>query len=467
MMRFIRSAATLLFLAVPNTPAQAQAGAAPAWQAQVDSLVRAELARTGTPGAQIAVAVDGKVVYTRGYGVSDVELQHPVTEHTLFRVGSVTKVFAGTMLAVLAERGSLDLQAPIVRYVPELAGRRVGTVTTHQLLTHTAGWIDNAVPYGRSGASALGEVMVEVTDTLFFTDPGRVISYSNPGYSMAGYVGERAGGRRFAALTESLVLRPLGMPRATFDPLEAMTWDFSQGHVGPPGRPAGVVRPYTHNSAQSAAGFLFATARDLTRLAIALMDSGRIDGEQVLPAAAVQRVVAGYASVPGDSTARYGYGLMQARAPNGLVIWQHGGSINGFDANLAMFPEHRLAVAVTDNRSGPSVSGDLLRLVARSVKGLELPRPSERPARRLATAAERRQIVGRYGSSRTVVELVAEGDSLIFRQNAARLPAFLRGSDAVEIVPPVGDPQLILLVRDSSGRVSDLHLSLRALTRLP
>lgn len=467
MMRFaLPTVLASLALTVGARSACAQAPQPPDWHAAVDSLVEAELARTGTPGAQVAIALDGEVIYTRGYGHRDAELALPVTERTLFRVGSVTKMVAGLTLATLAERGQLDLQAPIARYVTELEGRRVGTVTTHQLLTHTAGWMDQALPYGRSGAGALGEVMVEVTDTLFFTEPGRVTSYSNPGYSMAGYVGERAGGRRFAALVESLVLRPLGMQRATFDPLQAMTWDFSQGHVGPPGRPAGVVRPYTHNSAQSAAGFLFASAAEMAQVAIALMDSGRLNGEQVLPANAVAEVVAPHVPVPGLFDASYGYGITQPRLPNGLKVWQHGGSINGFDALVTMFPAQRLAIVLLDNRNGPSVNG-FTEFVARRVADLELPQPPAIPERRAATPAERAALLGRYGAGRMVVELRAQGDSLQLLQNGVPSPVWMRGGDAIEVVPPAGPPQLLVLVRDGAGRVTHLSFSMRALARLP
>ena len=181
-----------LLLLAPGLPA-ASAQSTPDL-APLDTLIVSELARTGTPGASVAVVVGGRIAYAKGFGVADVERGDPVTTETLFRVGSVTKMFTGALLAHLAEAGRIDLQAPISRYVPELAGKRVGTVTAHQLLTHTAGWLDNAVPYGRMGEGALGEVMTEVGDTLFITEPGRVLSYSNPGYSMLGFVAERAGG---------------------------------------------------------------------------------------------------------------------------------------------------------------------------------------------------------------------------------------------------------------------------------
>ena len=233
----LRPVALAAIVAVVATPSSAQtqeSAPAPAWAPRLDSLVMSELARTKTPGAQVAVALDGHVIYSRGYGVADIETGRPVTPLTLFRVGSVTKMVTGVILAQLAVEGKIDLQAPISRYVTELAGRRVGAVTTHQLLTHTAGWIDNAVPYGRMGEGALGEVMREVTDTMFFTEPGRVISYSNPGYSMAGCVAERASGRRYGDLADEMVLRRMGMPHATFRPLRALTHDFSQGHIGQP-----------------------------------------------------------------------------------------------------------------------------------------------------------------------------------------------------------------------------------------
>ena len=104
--------------------------------------MRAELARAKVPGAQIAVVEKGRLAYTKGYGVADAESGRAVTERTLFLTASVTKLVTAALLAQLAAEGTVDLQAPISRYVPELAGRRVGAATTHQLLVQSAGWAD-------------------------------------------------------------------------------------------------------------------------------------------------------------------------------------------------------------------------------------------------------------------------------------------------------------------------------------
>jgi len=423
----------------------------------------AELARTMTPGAQVAIAVNGQVIYSRAFGVADIETGRPVTPQTLFRVGSVTKMVTAAVLTDLAVEGKLDLHAPISRYVTELNGHRVGTVTTHQLLTHTAGWLDNAIPYGRMGEGALGEVMREVSDTLFFTEPGRVISYSNPAYSMAGYVAERAGSARFGALADERVLRKFGMPHASFRPLEVMTRDFSQGHVGMPTNPGTVVRPFTENTAQWAAGFLMASAQDMARFAIALMDNGMLEGQRVMTSEAVRLMTTGSAAIPGDSVANYGYGL-SIGSTFGTRTWQHGGSINGFDANLTMFPDKRVAIVIVDNRSGNPMAG-LNELIAREVARLVVPSASERPSPRTPTAAERSAIVGAYAQGRTRMEFALQGDTLVVRQGGITLPAQMIGTDRVTFSPPGGTPTTMILVRDAQGRVAYLHRSLRALAR--
>lgn len=442
-----------------------QPPASDAWKTQLDSAILAEMARTATPGVQIAVAYRGQIIYAKAYGVADNETSRPVTNATLFRIGSVTKMFTGAAAAELMEQGKLDARAPISQYVPSLAGKRVGAVTMQQLLTHTAGWRDNAVAYGRMGEGALGEVMTEITDTMFITEPGRVISYSNPGFSMAGYVIERAAGERYATVVERMILRPMGMPRATFRPLEVMTTDFSQGHQGPPGQPGRLVRPFTENTAQWAAGFLFASATDVARFAITVMDGGMIDGTRVLSENAVKRLTTGDPSLPGDSVARYGYGML-VTVQDGRRIWQHGGSINGFDATVTMFPDERLAIAITDNRSGPSVSGTT-RIIASGVAGIVPSAPPAELPERVATATERAQLVGHYATGPVRLELAQQGDTLVFRQNGGSFGVRLVGDDRLKVVMPGALPPVMLfIVRDATGRVAYLHQSLRAVPRV-
>lgn len=456
----------LLFGGIALLVRSAGAQSAPAaWQQRLDSAVLAQMAANQTPGVQVAVVYRGEVIYAKAYGVADIETGRPVTNATLFRIGSVTKMVTGAVAAELAEQGKLDLRAPISRYVPSLEGKRVGTVNTHQLLTHTAGWLDNAVAYGRMGEGALGEVMREVSDTMFITEAGRVISYSNPGYSMAGYVIERAAGERYGAVVDRMILRPTGMPHATFRPLEAMTRDFSQGHVGLANARGQLVRPFTENTAQWAAGFLLASATDMARFAAMLMDGGTVGGTRVISEAAARRVVTGDPQIPGDTSATYGYGVMTARQ-NGRRVWQHGGSINGFDATVTMLPDERFAFVITDNRSGAPFTG-LTRIAAEGVAGVTLPSPPAPPAERLPTAEERAQLVGRFAMGPVNVEIVSLGDTLAFRQNGGSLGVRMLGPNELRVKMPGSMPAVnLVLVRDANGRVVYLHQGLRAIPRV-
>jgi CubicO group peptidase (beta-lactamase class C family) len=451
---------------VSASPALAQQDGAAAWTARLDSAVLAELRRTGTPGAQVAVVVDGRIAYSRGYGVADIETGRAVTDRTLFRVGSVTKMVTAAALAQMSATGTIDLQAPIASYVPEIAGKRVGRVTTHQLLTHSAGWLDNAIPYGRMGEGALGEVFREVNDTLFFTEPARVISYSNPGYSMAGYVTEQAGKGRYGDIVERLVLRKMGMPRATFRPLQALTHDFSHGHIGPPGDSLPrIVRPFTENTAQWAAGFLMASAGELARFTIALMDGGRLEGEQVLAPEAVRLMTTGYQDVPGNPDSKYAYGLMVGTS-RGERVWQHGGAINGFDAQVVMFPDRKLSVVMIDNRSGAPLTG-ILELVAEDVAGIA---PAERPAPPTEVevdAATRAQLLGRYAQGRLQVEIAEQDGTLVLKQGPGAVPVVMLSDGRIRATLPNGSTQEMILVRGTDGRVEYLHRGLRSLARQP
>jgi hypothetical protein len=208
-----------------------------------------------------------------------------------------------------------------------------------------------------------------------------------------------------------------------------------------------------------------ASAQDMARFAIAVMDSGRIDGVQAIPAAAVRLMTTGDPRIPGDSLARYAYGLSVGER-GGEPIWSHGGAINGFDSQVLMFPTRRLAIVISDNRSGSPMQG-IIDLVAQEVAGLERPAPPAVEAPLVATRAERALLVGVYQQGTTRVELLERGDSLFLRQGPGEVPAMLVGADRVRAQPPGAPPVTLLLVRGANGRVEYLSQGLRALARQP
>lgn len=463
--RFATGGALLLVASTAN------AQPTPPWAGALDSTVNAALSTSRSPGATVAVVHNGQLVYTKGYGLANVETKLPMTADMLLRVGSVTKMFTGATLASLAEQGQLDMAKPIGTYVTQLAGKRVGTVTTQQLMTHSAGWIDNAVAYGRMGEGALGEVMREVGDTLFFTDAGRTFSYSNPSISMAGYVAEVAGKKRFATLVEERVLRPTGMTLSTFKPLDALTWPIAMGHlVAGPNNPPTIVRPFTENTAQWAAGFLFSSAPELARFTTMLMNEGTLDGKPVLPPAVVRRMTTGYVPHPGGSgldSAMYGYGLVVGRSSmfgKAERVWSHGGAINGYNADVYMLPDRKTAVIVLVNGPGsgiPAIRTKALELALGTV-------PQGRPtaSTRELTAAERSQLVGRYAMGRVMVELKEVDGRLVVVQNGLSIPVMRSGENEIVGTAP-GQGPVRMITRVENGKGAYLYTGSRALARQP
>lgn len=195
----------------------------------LETVIRAELKATRTPGAAVAVIAGGRVVYMRGFGAASVETKAPVTASTLFRLGSTTKMMTGAGLVVLAEKGKIRLDAPIGDVASGLSPK-LARLTAHQLLSNSAGVADFAAPVVSHDDGALASMIRGWKDDVLFGEPGRVYSYSSPGFWLAGYVLEQAGGKPYADVMDEWVFAPAGMTRTTLRPLVAMTHPLAVGH---------------------------------------------------------------------------------------------------------------------------------------------------------------------------------------------------------------------------------------------
>lgn len=318
----------------------------------LDRIVLEELAQTRTPGAAVAVVQGDRVIYAKGFGLANVENEAPVTPDMLFRLGSTTKMFTATALVMLAEQGKIDLNEPVGTYVHGLAPR-LSQITAHQLLSHTSGMLDEAPMFGSNDEDALAKEVRSWKDDRFFTEPGRIYSYSNPGYWFAGFLVESLSGKPYADQMAESVFKPLRMSRTTLRPMVAMTYPIAQGHDVINGRP-GIVRPAANNAASWPAGSIFSSVLDLSRFVIAFMNGGVIDGKEVLSSAVIAKLQTPQVSIPGES-GKYGYGLRIATM-RGVRVVQHGGSRSGYGSTIRMVPERRFGVIILANRTAASLT---------------------------------------------------------------------------------------------------------------
>lgn len=465
MQRLLITATAGLILA--SGTAAAQQAAAPAWVAALDSMMLREMARTGTPGVQLSVVERGRLVYTKAYGVADIETGRPVTERTLFQTGSVPKLFTGLLLAQLASNGTLEMQAPASRYMPEIAGRKVGASTAHELLTHSAGWVNSGNAWGMIDEGALDAAHRNVGDTMIVPGLRGLYSYSNPSLTMAGYLAQRAGNRPFADLQDSILFRPLGMNRSTMRPMVAMTREFSLGHVRSAGDSMSrVVRPMPGNAAHWGSGFVYTNTAETARLAIAMMDGGMLEGRRVLAADAIRAVTTPHVLRGGLRTLGVGYG-MNNDSVGTHRIWQKGGSVDGFRALLTMWPAEKLAIVVFTNQQtdltyqATSKAAQLIAGIARTPLPIDPPPTTGREP----TSAERAELAGTYQAGRRTWVLEESGGKFV-RRGAVVSRVAMIGKDRLIMIAPGGAVSAFQVVRDSTGRVQYLFTGESAFPRL-
>lgn len=386
---------------------------------QLERAVLEELKETNTPGVTVAIVSGERVIYTKAFGTSNVETGAPMTPEMLCRIGSTTKMFTAAALVTLAEQGKLKLHEAIGKHVDGLNPKIAG-LTAHQLLTHTAGVIDEAPMYGDHDDSAMGRTIRSWKEDQLFTEPGKIISYSNPGYWLAGFVVESISKKPFADQMSESIFKPLGMTSTTFRPTVAMTYPLAQGHNALGKSTPTVVRPFADNAASWPAGSMFSNVLDLSRFIIAFMNSGKLEGKQVLAPQVIAKLSTPQVSIPSQPDAKYGYGLMISNY-RGVRVVEHGGSRSGYGSVIKMAPDHRFAVIVLGNRTGVA-----LNKTAEKAMELMLPlksKEAEKPKQELPmTAPEMANYAGKYGQREVSVEILLKDGKLFLKQGPSERP---------------------------------------------
>ncbi|HEU0180003.1 MAG TPA: serine hydrolase domain-containing protein [Blastocatellia bacterium] len=425
---------------------------------ELEKVALAELAETKAPGAAVGVVSGDRLVFAKGFGVSNVETGAPVTPDMLFRLGSTTKMFTAAALALLAEEGKLKLDEPIGKYAKGLSPKIAG-LTAHQLLSHTAGLKDGAQMYGRHDDEALADTVRALKDDFLFTTPGRIWSYSNAGYWLAGYLIEVVSGKPYADALDERLFKPVGMQRTTLRPTMAMTWPLAQGHDVSGREKPKVVRPFADNAGNWPAGSIFSSVNDLSRFVIAFMNGGQIEGKQVLSPSLIKQLSSPHADQPGSEW-KYGYGLGLGKN-RGVRMVEHNGARSGYGSIIRMVPDHRFAVIILVNRTGGSLSKT-------AEKAMELMLPLEakvesKPKPIAMTEAEMARYVGVYDAEPDRIEIVIKDGKLLFKGLGLEAQVIKLGESRFSAMPP-GDTQKVefALIPGADGKAEFLFLGGRA-----
>lgn len=415
-------------------------------EAFLDGLMQVQIEANDIAGAVVTIVKDGRVLLAKGYGFSDVASRTPVSpSQTLFRTGSVTKLFTWTAVMQLVEQDKLDLDADVNRYLDFTIPQTQGVaVTLRHLMTHRGGFQETLKNLGaqrRGSVDLAAYVRGNIPDQIY--RPGTTPSYSNYGAALAGYVVERVAGVPFDQYVEDHIFRPLGMePDATLrTPLpKALAGRMSEGYATASGKPGDfeVVNGYPAGS-QSASGIA------MTRFMLAFLNKGELGGKRILKDATVSRMLD---TVTAYDPRQNGIALgFVEEVRNGLRILGHGGDTVYFHSLLNLVPERKFGFFISYNSTGNGVVP--LRNV---VWGQLLDRyfPAERPdgvrSKAPASGPTASEVAGRYVSSRRAETSLLRLLSVLQQPRAIAQPdgslivdAFVGLNGSPRMFMPVGD----------------------------
>lgn len=343
-----------------------------------EQMARQIVANQRVPGLAVAIVKDGKILSARGYGVTDTLNPRPVDAHTVFRLASLSKTFSGTLGGMLVEDGVLDLNQPVVRYVPEFRLRSADAtsrLSISNLLSHGTGLPRTAFDRDIQANASYSSVRAKLASAPLSCEPGECYSYQNVAFSVFGDVVFAATGRMFDEHIQQRIFKPLGMSDASLG-LEGITRSpsWARPHIRAGSGWRSLMPKPTYYRLGPAAG-VNASAADMAQYLLAQtgyrpdivspqllnrLHTSRIDTPSEIRAGGWR----------GERLYSAGYG-MGWRVYNyaGHPMYFHGGAVQGYRASMAVLPRQGLGVAILWNAESTLPSG-LLPTILDSAIGL-------------------------------------------------------------------------------------------------
>jgi CubicO group peptidase (beta-lactamase class C family) len=334
------------------------------------------------PGTVAGVLVDGEPTVSTT-GVTSVDNPLPVTPETLFSIGSMTKTFTSTSMMMLVDKGKVDLEAKVRKYIPELklADEAVAeNVKVRHLLTHTAGWLGDWFADTGPGDDAREKLVERLPEAPQLTPLGKVCSYNNSAVALAGRVIEVVTGSVYEDAVRELVFQPLGLENSFFSAMDVMSRRFVIGHrvtkEGPkvfhnvPGTIG--AAPMLLRSA-AATGGIWSTVPDVLRYATFHLNGGTMEGKFLLSKELVELMQTPQSQL---SLVHIGMPWFISDAA-GTKLVMHGGNYSNMQiAELLLVPDRNFAYALlTNSGGGGALNVELMKWSLDHYLGVQVPDP--------------------------------------------------------------------------------------------
>jgi len=407
---------------------------------RLEDVVRYEMQVKHLPAVSVAL-VQGKEIVARGYGLARSNPDVSATSDTVYRAGSVSKLFTDLAVMQLVENKELDLDAPVSKYLADFAPKNPSgkPITLRLLMSHRSG-LCRETPVGHyfdPTSPTLEATVRSLNSTELVFEPGARTKYSNAGIAVVGRVLEVVKKEPFASYVQRAVIAPMGLKSTAFEPTPAMAAKLAQGLM------------WTYDGRRfeapkfllgtNAAGNLYSTANDLAQFVRVLLDGGKgPDGARVLSPDTLREMWA--PQFPANGPRLFGIGF-NLGSVDGHKRIGHGGAVYGFATEVAALPNDDIGAVVCiskdcANTTATRIADHALRMLLAQQAGTPLPSYEKTEPVTLEFA---RQIAGKYGSGEKGVELAASQGTLFMTPARGGFQLELRKQgDRLVIDDPLG-----------------------------
>ncbi len=367
----------------------------------------------------IALIDDGRLIWSEGFGFEDHAHRRPATARTIYRVGSVSKLFTDVAIMQRVEQGQLHLDEPITQVLRDFrpANPFGGDITLRELMSHKSG-LTREPPVGHyfdSRSPSLAATVKSLNQTTLLFAPQTHFKYSNAGVAVVGYALECVAREPFEEAVRRTVLQPLGMTDSAFSPRSHLKAHLAEGRMW---TYDGLDFPApTFQLGEGPAASMYTSVDDLSRFLTMVTQNGSFDGKQILSPQSLQQML----------TPQFGgdYGLGFAiDSLDGHRMFGHGGEVYGFTTQLSFLPDERLGVVVATNMDDVNavmehLADDALRfLLANKLKTA----PPAPVVRSLPPIEEARAAVGTYkGAESNLTVQEQSGHLMLTRSTGGNL----------------------------------------------
>lgn len=425
------------------------------------------------PGAAIGIVQDQELVYAKGFGAEDIETKEPVTANTVFRIASISKTFTGTAIMQLRDKGLLDLDDPVRKYLPwfELKNPYPGTpeVTIRGIMTHTSGLPREAgFPYWEEDVfPTMDEIKTKLPEQSMIYPPGTMWKYSNLGIALLGEIIAKISGVTYEKYFEDNLLKPLGM-NSTQVQIKENDPSLAIGYLYDKTQKKLERAPFTDSKGITAAANLATNISDMAKYISLQFREDDNSADAVLKGSTLLEMHRVHWLQPSWKS---GWGLsFGVSADDGITFIGHGGWVGGYLTQIYFVPEHKVGIIVFLNSENYAPS-----IIAKTIyKNAAILLKKQKDSGSYDYSADWEKLCGRYWDSSFWITNVMIIDKKLWLYDESVPPADDPSDSITELIPVEkdifnmtgknGNGETARFIRDEEGNISRLYVGENYLT---